>query len=109
MKIGEVTQQEFLERLQSISEGIMPVLSEFCDKYGLSGLSAMTIAHLSIVQGLQSCGGPASKLYMQATIDGAFCTDPREGEKINRRGRMQMEKMSQFYDLLVSQGTGRRQ
>ncbi len=109
MKIEDVTGPEFEERLNSISEGLIPVLADFCDKYGLSGLSAVTIAHLSIVQCLQSCGGPASRLYMQATIDGAFCTDRKEGDKINRRGRAQMEKMAQHYDMLLAQGTGFRQ
>jgi hypothetical protein len=68
-------------------------------RYNLSSLSATTIMLQALVFSLKEYGGAASKPYMNCMVDGAFCTDEHEGQKISARARRYMEVMAANCDL----------
>lgn len=98
-KVGRETHDRLLHEM---TESLMEALGPFAQRNGLAGMSTMTLALQSVALGLQEMGGISAKQYMICLIDGMYCLDAKEGQRLDERGRRAMEKMVQHYDLHAS-------
>ena len=77
---------------------LMGAMDEISERYNLSGLSAATLCLQASILTVRELGGTSSKPYMGLMLQGAFCTDEREGDKLSKRAERYMNAMAVYFD-----------